>query len=184
MIAKLTMVALIATSAACSASEPVSDAPATETQPAEETVAVSSTEEPDAPAEEPSLPPPPNVEAAPPNAEASPSGLAWIVVESGAGGLGEAGATEESPTIESTIKVHYTGWTTDGKMFDSSVVRNEPIEFPLNKLIPGWQEGIPMMKRGEKRRFWIPEDLAYGKSTRADAPKGLLVFDIELIDFR
>ena len=146
----------------------------TDDAPADD-AATESTDEP-ASTDESTLPPPPDVEAAPPNADSSDSGLAWIVLTPGDG----AG----NPTVESTIKVHYSGWTTDGKMFDSSVVRGEPIEFPLNKLIAGWQEGIPLMSKGEKRRFWIPEDLAYGKSTRPDAPKGLLVFDIELIDFR
>lgn len=127
------------------------------------------------PADPNQIPAPADVAAAPPNAETSDSGLAWIVLNEGDG----AG----SPTVESTIKVHYTGWTTDGKMFDSSVARGEPIEFPLAKLIPGWQEGIPMMSKGEKRRFWIPGELAYANSPRPDAPKGLLVFEIELLDF-
>ncbi len=125
---------------------------------------------------EPTLPPPADVAGVPPTAETSASGLAWVVLSDG-DGMGR-------PTLESQITVHYTGWTTDGKMFDSSVVRNEPIEFPLNKLILGWQEGIVMMTKGERRRFWIPSELAYGNSTRADAPKGLLVFDIELIAFQ
>lgn len=121
------------------------------------------------------LPPPPDVAGVPPTAETTASGLAFIVLEEGEGGA--------KPTTDSVITVHYTGWTTDGEMFDSSVVRGEPIEFPLSKLIMGWQEGIPMMTKGEKRRFWIPADLAYGNSTRPGAPQGLLVFDIELLDF-
>ena len=170
---------LLATLAACGSKQTPAD-----TEVTEEVVATTEDVDTESPAEqdtaeaadETMLPPPADVAAAPPNAETSPSGLAWTVLSAGDG----AG----TPTLESTITVHYTGWTTDGKMFDSSVVRNEPIEFPLNKLILGWQEGIQLMLKGEKRRFWIPEDLAYGKSTRADAPKGLLVFDIELIDYR
>ena len=74
--------------------------------------------------------------------------------------------------------MHYTGWTTDGKMFDSSVARGEPASFALNGVIAGWTEGVQMMVVGEKRRFWIPAHLAYeGK----DGPQGMLVFDIELI---
>ena len=74
--------------------------------------------------------------------------------------------------------VHYTGWTTDGKMFDSSVARNEPASFGLDEVITGWTQGLQMMVEGEKRRFWIPAPLAYeGK----DGPQGLLVFDIELL---
>ena len=74
--------------------------------------------------------------------------------------------------------MHYTGWTTDGKMFDSSVTRGEPSTFPLNQVIKGWTEGVQLMAEGEKTRFWIPEKLAYGGKT---APYGMLVFDIELI---
>ncbi len=76
--------------------------------------------------------------------------------------------------------MHYTGWTTDGKMFDSSVARGKPATFPLDRVIAGWTEGVQLMVAGEKRRFWIPEALAY-KGQRE--PKGMLVFDIELISF-
>lgn len=75
--------------------------------------------------------------------------------------------------------MHYTGWTTDGKMFDSSVARGQPATFSLDGVISGWTEGVQMMVVGEKRRFWIPAKLAYeGKEGR---PQGMLVFDIELI---
>jgi hypothetical protein len=78
------------------------------------------------------------------------------------------------------VKVHYTGWTTDGKMFDSSVTRGQPITFPLDSVIPGWTDGLQVMVVGEKTRFWIPEELAYkGKPGR---PQGMLVFDVELIE--
>jgi peptidylprolyl isomerase len=74
--------------------------------------------------------------------------------------------------------VQYTGWTTDGKMFDSSVVRGQPATFAVDGVIPGWTEGLQLMFEGEKARFWIPEKLAYeGKK----APYGMLVFDVELI---
>jgi peptidylprolyl isomerase len=75
--------------------------------------------------------------------------------------------------------VHYSGWTTDGKLFDSSVIRGMPITFPLDGVIPGWTEGVQLMDEGEKSRFWIPEELAY-KGQR-DKPQGMLVFDIELV---
>jgi peptidylprolyl isomerase len=75
--------------------------------------------------------------------------------------------------------VNYTGWTTDGKMFDSSVQRGEPATFSLNQVIPGWTEGLQMMVEGEKRRFWIPESLAY--QGQPGQPAGMLVFDVELI---
>jgi FKBP-type peptidyl-prolyl cis-trans isomerase len=79
------------------------------------------------------------------------------------------------------VTVHYTGWTTDGKMFDSSVVRGEPATFAVTEVIPGWTEGLQLMVEGEKRRFWIPEPLAYGGRTE---PKGMLVFDVELIQIK
>jgi peptidylprolyl isomerase len=75
--------------------------------------------------------------------------------------------------------VHYSGWTTDGKLFDSSVVNGKPATFKLNRVIPGWTEGVQLMVEGEKRRFWIPESLAYA----GQGPVyGDLVFDIELIE--
>jgi len=86
------------------------------------------------------------------------------------------------PSETDEVLVHYTGWTTDGKMFDSSVARGEPISFPLNGVIKGWTEGVQLMVEGEKRRFWIPGKLAYGDTpTRPGAPSGQLVFDVELI---
>ena len=85
------------------------------------------------------------------------------------------------PRPNSQVTVHYTGWTTDGLSFDSSVSRGEPATFALNQVIAGWTEGLQMMVEGEKRRFWIPAELAYANSSRPGAPQGLLVFDIELI---
>ena len=78
------------------------------------------------------------------------------------------------------VTVHYTGWTTDGKMFDSSVTRGEPATFPLDQVIAGWTEGVQLMVVGETRRFWIPEALAYDGQRD---PRGMLVFDVELISF-
>jgi len=116
---------------------------------------------------------PPDVAAPPADAEVTESGLASKVLQAGTG--------TAHPTATSTVRVHYTGWTTDGKMFDSSVVRGEPIEFPLNRVIPGWTEGVQLMVVGEKRRLWIPQDLAYKGA--AGAPAGMLVFDVELLSF-
>ncbi|MEO0323816.1 MAG: FKBP-type peptidyl-prolyl cis-trans isomerase [Myxococcota bacterium] len=116
-------------------------------------------------------PAPADVAAAPADAERTESGLASKVLEAGEG--------SEHPTAESTVEVHYTGWTTDGQMFDSSITRGRPVTFPLNRVIAGWTEGVQLMVEGEKRRFWIPEDLAYGG--RPGAPQGMLVFDVELI---
>ena len=82
------------------------------------------------------------------------------------------------------VEVHYSGWTTDGKMFDSSVTRGEPATFPLNGVIPGWTEGVQLMVVGEKTRFWIPGNLAYDNSPRPGAPTGTLVFDVELLSIK
>jgi peptidylprolyl isomerase len=74
--------------------------------------------------------------------------------------------------------VHYSGWTTDGALFDSSRTRGEPATFPVNAVIPGFAAGVLLMVEGEQRRIWIPEALAYRGQ---HAPFGMLVFDIELI---
>ena len=125
------------------------------------------------PAKPAPIPPPPDVAAAPKDAEVTASGLASKVLTKGAGTT-RPGATD-------MVTVHYTGWTTDGKMFDSSYARNAPNTFPLDRVIKGWGEGVQLMAAGEKRRLWIPEALAYkGQPGR---PAGLLVFDIELIEF-
>jgi peptidylprolyl isomerase len=116
------------------------------------------------------LPAPPDVAAAPKDAKKTASGLAYKVITPGKG--------TKHPTAMSDVTVNYTGWTTDGKMFDSSVVRGQPATFPLNRVIAGWTEGVQLMVEGEKTRFWIPERLAY-RGERD--PKGMLVFDVELI---
>jgi peptidylprolyl isomerase len=129
----------------------------------------------DAPPEDGVIPPPPSVEAPPSGAERSASGLAWIVLEPGDG--------LTFPGVDDQVVVHYTGWQTDGTMFDSSVARGEPATFTAGRLIPGWVEGLQMMSRGERRRLWIPADLAYGETpARPGAPAGMLVFDVHLID--
>jgi peptidylprolyl isomerase len=118
------------------------------------------------------LPPPADVAAAPTDATKTASGLASKVITPGTG--------TTHPDRADLVTVHYTGWTTDGKMFDSSVSRGKPATFPLDRVIAGWTEGVQLMVAGEKRRFWIPEALAY-KGQRD--PKGMLVFDVELISF-
>jgi len=123
------------------------------------------------PAEPPQAPA--DVAAPPKDAETTKSGLASKVLRPGVG--------DEHPTKKSQVTVHYSGWTTDGKLFDSSVVRGEPVTFPLDRVIPGWTEGVQLMVAGEKRRLWIPENLAY--SGAQGAPQGMLVFDVELISF-
>jgi peptidylprolyl isomerase len=121
--------------------------------------------------EVPQLPAPPDVAAAPADASRTSSNLASKVLQAGTG--------TRHPRPNSRVTVHYTGWTTDGRTFDSSVSRGEPATFGLDEVIPGWTEGVQMMVEGERRRFWIPGRLAYdGMPGR---PQGTLVFDIELI---
>jgi peptidylprolyl isomerase len=117
---------------------------------------------------------PEDVAAAPKTAKKTASGLAYRVLKPGTG---------KHPSATDVVRVHYTGWTTDGKMFDSSVMRGQPVAFGLNQVIKGWTEGVQLMKVGEKSRFWIPGNLAYGDTpTRPGAPAGTLVFDIELVE--
>lgn len=119
------------------------------------------------------IPPPEDVAAPPADAEKTASGLAFKVLEPGKG--------TTHPAKSDLVTVHYTGWTTDGKMIDSSVPREKPSTFQLDQTMAGWIEGVQLMVTGEKRRLWIPEELAYaGKGRR---PRGMLVFDVELISF-
>jgi len=119
------------------------------------------------------IPAPADVASPPADAKKTASGLATKVLQPGTG--------KDHPTAEDQVTVHYTGWTTDGKMFDSSVSRGQPASFPLNRVIAGWTEGVQLMVVGEKRRLWIPEALAYkGVDGR---PKGMLVFEVELLSF-
>jgi FKBP-type peptidyl-prolyl cis-trans isomerase len=120
-------------------------------------------------------PTPKDVKSPPKTAKKLPSGLAYRVLKAGDG-------KGPSPLATSKVKVQYTGWTTNGKMFDSSVPRGEPATFRPNQLIPGLTEGLPLMKVGDSYRFWIPAKIAYGvKPQRGDVPAGMLVFDVELL---
>ena len=115
--------------------------------------------------------PPPDVKAPPDDVKKTSTGLAYRVLRPGTG--------PRNPSPTSRVTVNYTGWTTDGKMFDSSMLRGKPVTFELNGVIPGWTEGVALMVEGERARFWIPESLAY--KGEAGQPRGMLVFDIELI---
>jgi FKBP-type peptidyl-prolyl cis-trans isomerase len=120
---------------------------------------------------------PEDVKAPSKGAKKTKSGISYKVLQKGTG--------KDHPKPESVVEVHYTGWTTDGKMFDSSVVRGEPATFPLNGVIKGWTEGVQLMVPGEKTRFWIPGKLAYGdEPQQPGAPAGTLVFDIELLSIK
>jgi FKBP-type peptidyl-prolyl cis-trans isomerase len=123
------------------------------------------------------IPAPPDVAGIPADAQVTASGLASKVIRPGTGSI--------HPTLASTVTVNYTGWTPDGKMFDSSLPRHEPTTFGVTRVIAGWTEGLQLMAIGEKRRFWIPGKLAYDAGGGPpDAPKGMLVFDIELLDIK
>ncbi len=117
---------------------------------------------------------PEDVAAPPDDAIRTKSGLAYKVLHPGNG--------EVFPTRRSRVVVHYTGWTIDGNRFDSSIVKGPPASFLLNKVIRGWTEGMQLMSVGERTRFWIPSKLAYGR--QRGKPKGMLVFDIELLDVK
>ena len=118
---------------------------------------------------------PSDVAAPPKRASKTASGLAYVVLNKGHG--------KRHPRPSDRVRVHYTGWTTSGRMFDSSVARGEPAEFPVDGVIKGWTEGLQHMVVGEKTRFWIPAGLAYGEVPRRPGlPAGMLVFDVELLD--
>lgn len=122
-------------------------------------------------------PVPENVAAPPPTAKKTASGLSYLVLKAGDGG--------KKPTEKDRVRVHYSGWTKDGKMFDSSVARGRPASFRVTGVIKGWTEGLQLMTVGEKTRFWIPAGLAYGdKPQRPGSPSGQLTFDVELLEIR
>lgn len=105
----------------------------------------------------------------------TPSGLQYEVLVKGDG--------SSSPSLTDKVKVHYHGMLIDGRVFDSSVDRGEPIEFPLNGVIQGWQEGVQLMVVGDKYKFYIPSDLAYGARGAGAmiAPHSALIFEVELL---
>jgi peptidylprolyl isomerase len=114
---------------------------------------------------------PPDVSAPPADATRTESGIAYKVLKPGAG--------TERPGPRDTVTVHYTGWTTDGKVFDSTILKGMPVDISLTDVIRGWTEGLQLMVEGERTRFWIPQNLAY--KGEAGAPRGMLVFEIDLI---
>lgn len=110
-----------------------------------------------------------------PGVKTTPSGIQYTVTTEGTG---------PNPKATDIVKVHYTGKLLNGETFDSSVTRGEPIEIPLDQVIPGWTEGIQLFKVGGKGTLWIPSDLAYGDNPRPGGkiePGSTLVFDIEVL---
>ncbi|WP_374602516.1 FKBP-type peptidyl-prolyl cis-trans isomerase [Arenimonas sp.] len=118
---------------------------------------------------------PPDVAVVPADAQRTPSGLAYKVLARGKGGA--------TPAPGDIVLVHYTGWTPDGRVFDSSLRRNVRSSLPLDQVISGWREGMGMMARGDRFRFWIPGELAYDAVPMQGAPRGMLVFDVTLYGF-
>lgn len=107
----------------------------------------------------------------------TPSGLQYKVLMDGPG---------RSPKATDTVKVQYRGTLLDGTEFDSSYKRNQPIEFALNQVIPGWTEGVQLMREGAKYEFYIPSNLAYGRRGAGGVigPDETLIFEVELLKIR
>jgi FKBP-type peptidyl-prolyl cis-trans isomerase FkpA/FKBP-type peptidyl-prolyl cis-trans isomerase FklB len=111
-----------------------------------------------------------------PGVQTTASGLQYQVLTEGKGA---------KPKADDVVKVHYKGTTLDGKTFDSSYDRGEPVEFPLRAVVPGWQEGLQLMPVGSKFKLWVPAKLGYGEQVPPGAPIGpneTLVFDVELLE--
>ena len=115
--------------------------------------------------------PPADVKGPPSDAKKTSTGLAYKVLRVGTG--------TRNPAAWSRVTVNYSGWTTDGKLFDSTIVRGKPMTLELNSFISGWAEGVALMVEGQRMRLWIPENLAY--KGEPGNPRGMLVFDVELI---
>lgn len=122
-------------------------------------------------------PPPPvptDVAKPPGNARKTAAGVFYKVLKAGPGG--------PKPKATDTVKVNYTGWQTNGTMFDSSITKGQPATFSLGAVIKGWTDGLQQMSVGDSFRFWIPEELAY--KDNPGRPQGMLVFDIELLEIK
>lgn len=104
------------------------------------------------------------------------SGLQYMIVQEGTG---------KSPTVNDQVTAHYVGTLLDGTEFDNSIKRGQPITFPVNGVIPGWQELLPLMKVGQKVKCWIPPELGYGPRAAGRIPSNsMLIFEVELIDVK
>ncbi len=116
---------------------------------------------------------PPDVAGPPPNAEKTEHGVAYITLKKGTG--------HDKPEPGDVATVNFTVWTTDGRLVNSSIINGKPASVPLGRVIPGWTEAMTTMVAGERKRFWIPEKLAYhGRQ----GPKGMLVMELEMVSFK
>ena len=115
--------------------------------------------------------PPAQVASAPRDAKKTSSGLAYRLLERGQG--------TATPSANGHVEVQYSAWTSDGTLFDSSVVRGKPARLPVSQLIKGWAEGLQLMHEGDKALLWIPEELAY--AGRDGSPRGMLVYEVQLL---
>ena len=111
------------------------------------------------------------------DAKSTESGIYYIIEKEGDG---------NHPTLDSKVTAHYHGTLLDGTVFDSSVERGQPADFPLRGVVKGWQEGVPLLSKGGKGKFILPSGLAYGSRSAGAKikPNSVLIFDIELVDFQ
>lgn len=120
---------------------------------------------------------PSDLRTPPRTAYRTPSGVVIQMLKPGSG--------TGHPSMDSRVKLNYTGWTVDGKVFESTMISEHPATFLLGTALPGWREALPHMRPGEKARIWIPADLAYGDHPANPLlPAGLLVYDMELVEFQ
>lgn len=112
------------------------------------------------------------------NVKKTSSGLLYEIIEEGDVNL--------KPALTDTVKVHYTGTLPNGDTFDSSVERGEPVDFPLNRVIPGWSEGVQLIGKGGKIKLWVPSQLGYGEQGAGGkiGPNQALMFEVELLDVK
>ena len=121
-------------------------------------------------------PPTPRDLEAPPSARKTPTGLAIQVLREGSG--------HDHPAPGSRVTLHFSGWTSGGRLIESSVMGGQPATFELESVMPGWREALPSMVVGEQVRIWIPAALAFGEKPRRGQPRGDLVYELELLDLQ
>jgi FKBP-type peptidyl-prolyl cis-trans isomerase len=121
-------------------------------------------------------PTPRHLKKAPRSAHKLPSGLAIEVLQKG--------TADQHPAGNSQVRLHYSGWTADGRLFQSTVMANHPAVFPMSAVIAGWREALSTMVTGDKVRLWVPQALAYGEKPRRGQPRGDLVYELELLSFK